>query len=229
MTTEILPVTERTQMRRLRERQVYDRAVLNAILDSGLVAHVALCIDGGPVLLPVAYARSGDRLLLHGSTGAGLLRAAARGAPIAVAVTHLDGLVFARSIFESSMNYRSAVVFGTARVLDGAERIDALRALSDHLMPGRWDEVRPPTKRELAATLVLALNLDEVSVKVRTGGPSAEDDADPNIWAGVLPLGVRTGEPVPADDLPPGVAPPESVHAVRRRHDHGTTSTDRQR
>jgi uncharacterized protein len=224
MTTEMLPVTDRTQVHRLRERQVRDRAALDAILDSGLVAHVALCIDGAPVLLPVAYARDGDRLLLHGSTGAGLLRTAAHGAPIAVAVTHLDGLVFARSIFESSMNYRSAVVFGTAHVLEGAECVDALRALSDHLMPGRWDEVRPPTKRELAATLVLALSLDEVSVKVRTGGPSAEEDADPDIWAGVLPLVVRTGEPVPADDVPPGTAPPDSLHAVRRRHDLSTTS-----
>jgi uncharacterized protein len=224
MTTELLPVTERTRVRRLRERQVRDREVLYEILDSGLVAHVALCVDGGPVLLPVAYARDGDRLLLHGSTGAGLLRAAAGGAPIAVAVTHLDGLVFARSIFESSMNYRSAVVFGTAKVLEGDERVDALRALSGHLMPGRWDEVRPPTTRELAATLVLALPLDEVSVKVRTGGPSADDASDPNVWAGVLPLGVRTHDAVAADDVPPGASPPDSLRAARRRLDHPRTS-----
>lgn len=224
MTTELLPVTERTRVRRLRERQVRDREVLYEILDSGLVAHVALCVDGGLVLLPVAYARDGDRLLLHGSTGAGLLRAAAGGAPIAVAVTHLDGLVFARSIFESSMNYRSAVVFGTAQVLKGDERVDALRALSGHLMPGRWDEVRPPTTRELAATLVLALRLDEVSVKVRTGGPSADDASDPNVWAGVLPLGVRTHDAVAADDVPPGASPPDSLRAARRRLDHPRTS-----
>jgi hypothetical protein len=223
MTTALLPVTERTRVHRLRERQVRDREVLYEILDGGLVAHVALCVDGGPVLLPVAYARDADRLLLHGSTGAGLLRAAADGAPIAVAITHLDGLVFARSIFDSSMNYRSAVVLGTAQVLDGDERVDALRALSDHLMPGRWDEVRPPTTRELAATLVLALPLDEVSVKVRTGGPSAEV-SDPNVWAGVLPLGVHTHEPVPADDVPPGAAPPASLQAARQRLDHPTTS-----
>lgn len=224
MTTELLPVTERTRVRRLRERQVRDREALYEILDGGLVAHVALCADGGPVLLPVAYARDADRLLLHGSTGAGLLRAAADGAAIAVAVTHLDGLVFARSIFDSSMNYRSAVIFGTAQALDGDERVDALRVLSGHLMPGRWDEVRPPTTRELAATLVLALPLDEVSVKVRTGGPSAEEAADPNVWAGVLPLGVRTDEPVPADDVPPSASPPDSLRVVRRRLDHLRTS-----
>jgi len=224
MATELLPVTERTRVRRLRERQVRDREVLYEILDGGLVAHVALCVDGGPVLLPVAYARDADRLLLHGSTGAGLLRAAASGAPVAVAVTHLDGLVFARSIFDSSMNYRSAVVFGTAQVLEGDERVDALRALSDHLMPGRWDEVRPPTARELAATLVLALPLDEVSVKVRTGGPSADDPSDPTVWAGVLPLGVHSHEPVPADDVPPGASPPDSLRAARRRLEHPRTS-----
>ncbi|HMG30751.1 MAG TPA: pyridoxamine 5'-phosphate oxidase family protein [Jiangellaceae bacterium] len=224
MTTELLPVTKRTRVHRLRERQVRDRAVLYEILDGGLVAHVALCVEGEPMLLPVAYARDGDRLLLHGSTAAGLLRAVAGGAPIAVAVTHVDGLVFARSIFDSSMNYRSAVVFGTARVVEGDERVTALRALSDHLMPGRWDEVRPPTARELAATLVLALPLDEVSVKVRTGGPSAEEAADPAIWAGVLPLRAHTGEPLPADDLSPDVPLPDSLRAARRRHVPATTA-----
>jgi nitroimidazol reductase NimA-like FMN-containing flavoprotein (pyridoxamine 5'-phosphate oxidase superfamily) len=224
MTTDLLPVTDRTRVNRLRERQVRDRAVLYEILDAGLVAHVALCFDSEPVLIPVAYARDGDRLLLHGSTGAGLLRAAAGGAPIAVAVTHLDGLIFARSIFESSMNYRSVVVFGTARALAGDERVAALRALSDHLMPGRWDEVRRPTKRELAATLVLAMPLDEASVKVRTGGPSAEDGADPAVWAGVLPFGIRAGEPVPADDVPPGSPQPDSLLAARQRLDHTATA-----
>ncbi|HEY9350172.1 MAG TPA: pyridoxamine 5'-phosphate oxidase family protein [Acidothermales bacterium] len=217
MTTDLLRITERTQVHRLRDRQVRDRAMLDQILDTGLVAHVALCVGGEPVVLPVAYARDGDRLLLHGSTGAGLLRAVANGAPIAVAVTHVDGLVFATSLFDSSMNYRSAVIFGTATVLDGDERLRALRALSDHLLPGRWDEVRPPTARELAATLVLALPLDVVSVKVRTGGP-AESTVDPSVWAGVLPVGVRTGEPVPATGLSPAIAPPASIRAAQQRH-----------
>jgi nitroimidazol reductase NimA-like FMN-containing flavoprotein (pyridoxamine 5'-phosphate oxidase superfamily) len=217
MSTDLLPITDRTRVRRLRDRQVRDRAMLDEILDNGLVAHLAVCAEGQPMLLPIAYARDGDRLLLHGSTGAGLLRAAASGAPVAVAVTHIDGLVYARSVFDSSMNYRSAVIFGTPRVLEGDDRVVALRALSDHLMPGRWDEVRPPTARELAATLVLALPLGEASVKVRTGGPS-ESDEDTGGWAGVLPLAVRTGEPVPADRISPDVPVPASLLAIQRRH-----------
>jgi uncharacterized protein len=216
MTAALLPLTERTRVRRLRDRQVRHRATLNEILDTGLVAHVALCLGGEPALLPVAYARDGDRLLIHGSTGAGLLRAAASGAPIAVVVTHVDGLVFAHSLFDSSMNYRSAVIFGTAQVLEGAERIAALRALSDHLMPGRWDEVRPPTGRELAATLVLALPLAEASVKVRTGGPSGSEEDD-GTWAGVLPLAVQAGKPVPADDVSPDVPLPHSLCTAQQR------------
>jgi nitroimidazol reductase NimA-like FMN-containing flavoprotein (pyridoxamine 5'-phosphate oxidase superfamily) len=216
MTTDLLPVTDRTQVHRLRDRQVRDRAMLNEILDTGLVAHVALCLGGEPVLIPVAYARDGDRLLLHGSTGAGLLRAAAGGAPIAVAVTHIDGLVFAQSMFHSSMNYRSAVIFGTAQVLDGADRLAALHALSDHLMPGRWDEVRQPTARELTATLVLALPLDEASVKVRTGGPS-EDGEEIGAWAGVLPLRLQTGEPILAVGISADVELPDSLLTLRRR------------
>ena len=217
MTTDLLPITERTRVHRLRERQVRDRAVLDEILDTGLVAHVALCFDGEPVVLPVAYARDGDRLLLHGSSGAGLLRAAAGGGPIAVAVTHVDGLVYANSLFDSSMNYRSAVIFGTATTLDGDERLAAVRALSDHLMPRRWDEVRPPTDRELAATLVLALPLDEVSVKVRTGGPSGAADETAE-WAGVLPLGVHIGEPVAADGVSPEIPVPHSIRVAQKRH-----------
>jgi uncharacterized protein len=226
MTADLLPLTDRTRVHRLRERQVRDRAVLNEILDTGFVAHVALCVGGEPVLLPVAYARDGDRLLLHGSTGAGLLRAAAAGSPIAVAITHVDGLVFAHSLFDSSMNYRSAVIFGTAQVLDGAERLAALRALSDHLMPGRWNEVRLPTGRELAATLVLALPLDEVSVKVRTGGPSGSDE-DPDTWAGVLPLAVQASEPIPADDVATDVPLPDSLRRAQKRR--GRTSKLRDR
>jgi uncharacterized protein len=217
MTTDLLPITDRTRVRRLHDRQVRDRAMLDEILDTALVAHVAMCLDGEPVVLPVAYARDGDRLLLHGSSGAGLLRAAAGGGQIAVAVTHVDGLVYANSLFDSSMNYRSAVIFGTATVIDGDARLAALRAVSDHLMPGRWDEVRPPTNRELAATLVLVLPLDEVSVKVRTGGPSgaADDEAG---WAGVLPIGVHTGEPVVADGVSPEIPVPHSIRIAQERH-----------
>jgi uncharacterized protein len=217
VSTDVLPLTDRTRVGRLRERQVRDRSQLDAILDAGLVAHVAVCRGGVPLLLPVAYARDGDRLVLHGSTGAGLLRAVASGALVAVAVTHLDGVVYARTAFESSMNYRSVVVYGTATVLEGDEKFEAVRVLTEHLMPGRWDEVRPPTRQELAATLVLAVPLDEVSVKVRTGGPSDERPDDPGAWAGVLPLGTRVGVPVPAEDLDAHAPLPPSVLAAMAR------------
>ena len=218
MTSE--PTPPSTQVTRLPERQRRDREALHDVLDSALVAHVALVRDGVPVVLPLLHARDGDRLLLHGSTGGGLLRAAAAGAPVAVAVTVVDGLVVADSLFESSANYRSAVVFGRCRVVPPEGRLEALRALSDHLLPGRWDEVRLPTPKELAATLVLELPLDEASVKVRTGPPSPADataapppDGVP-LWWGVVPLAQTPGEPVPAPDLPAGIPLPPSVQAL---------------
>ena len=146
--------------------------MLEEILDTALMAHVAYVRDGSPVVLPFACARDGDWLLLHGSTGAGLLRACAAGQPISAAITHLDGLVVARSTFDNSMNYRSAVVFGVPEVLTGAEHERALDILVDHLLPGRSAEVRRSSRKELAATMVLRVRLDQVSVKVRTGGPS---------------------------------------------------------
>ena len=209
-----LPLTDRTRLTRLPALQSTDRAALHDVLDAGLVAHVAGIVDGAPVVLPVAYARDDDRLLLHGSTGGGLLRRAAAAAPLSVAVTVLDGLVFARSLYDSSMNYRSAVVFGRAEAVgDGDAKLRAMRVLSERLMPGRWAEVRPPTKRELAGTLVLALPLAEASVKISAGPPSDSEDPppDPAVWAGVLPLRLVAGEPEPAPDVPPGVPVPPSV------------------
>jgi nitroimidazol reductase NimA-like FMN-containing flavoprotein (pyridoxamine 5'-phosphate oxidase superfamily) len=212
----MLELTDRTKLTRLSYRQVTDRTVLHAVLDAGIVAHVALTTDHGPVVLPVGFARDGERLLLHGSSGAGLLREAADGAQLAVGVTLLDGLVYARSLFDSSMNYRSVVVFGKASKLHGAEKLAALRLLSDKLMPGRWDEVRGPTSKELAATLVLAVALDEVSVKVRSGPPSDDEPVpDPDgVWAGELPLRLVAGEPVPAPDVPHGLRVPPSLRAA---------------
>ncbi len=218
MTAE--PTTPNTRITRLPERQRHDREALDDVLDSALVAHVALVRDGVPVVLPLLHARDGDRLLLHGSTGGGLLRAAAAGEPVAVAVTVVDGLVVADSLFESSANYRSAVVFGRCRVVPPEGRLEALRALSERLLPGRWDEVRPPTPKELAATLVLELPLDQASVKVRTGPPSPADaSAAPPppgvpLWWGVVPLAQTPGEPVPAPDVPAGTPLPPSVRAL---------------
>jgi nitroimidazol reductase NimA-like FMN-containing flavoprotein (pyridoxamine 5'-phosphate oxidase superfamily) len=210
--------SDRTAVHRLAERQRLDRPALDDVLDAALVAHVALVRDDGtPVVLPLLSGRDGDRLLLHGSTGGGVLRAAAAGVPVAVAVTVVDGLVLARSMFDSSANYRSAVIFGCCRPLDGEEKLAALRTLSDHLLPGRWDEVRTPTAKELAATIVLELPLDEASVKVRTGPPSPEPGEPEDGWWGVVPLATVPGPPEAAPGVRPGTALPPSVRAVLAR------------
>jgi len=212
MTSEALPdpgATPRTSVRRLPELAVHDREVLHSVLDAGLVAHAALVDDGQPYAVPVAYARDGERLLLHGSSGSRLFRALAAGAPACVTVTLLDGLVLARSVFESSMNYRSAMVLGRCAPVTGADKLTALQRLSEHLMPGRWSDARPPNTQELAATTVLALPLTECSVKVSAGGPDdpPEDLAWP-VWAGVVPLEHHFGVPQPALDLHPARRPP---------------------
>jgi nitroimidazol reductase NimA-like FMN-containing flavoprotein (pyridoxamine 5'-phosphate oxidase superfamily) len=196
-------MTDRTTVRRLPEKQVRDRPVLDAVLDAGRVAHVAVRDeDGQPYVVPVAYARDGDTVLFHGSTASRLFRGLAEGAPTCLTVTLLDGLVAARSVFESSMHYRSAMVLGTAAVLTGEDKLRALQQVSEHLMPGRWADARQPNRKELAATLVLSLPLDEWSVKVSDSPPDdAAEDLDLPVWAGVLPLREVAGEPVPAPDL----------------------------
>jgi nitroimidazol reductase NimA-like FMN-containing flavoprotein (pyridoxamine 5'-phosphate oxidase superfamily) len=190
-------------LRRLPELAGTDVAELYAVLDAGLVAHVGVVDARQPVVLPCAYARLDDRLLLHGSTGSRLFRSLAAGMPACVTVTLLDGLVFARSVFHSSMNYRSAMVFGRGTGVPEAEKGDALRVLADHLMPGRWPEARPPTRKELAATVVVVLPLDECSVKVSSGLPEeAPEDAGWPAWSGVVPLSTTAGPPRSDDDLP---------------------------
>jgi nitroimidazol reductase NimA-like FMN-containing flavoprotein (pyridoxamine 5'-phosphate oxidase superfamily) len=195
--------TDRTRVRRLPEKQVTDRAVLDAVLDAARVAHVAVVDgEGRPYVLPVAHARDGDRVLFHGSTGSRLFRGLAAGAPTCLTVTLVDGLVAARSTFESSMHYRSAMVLGTATPVADADKPRALQVLTDHLMPGRWADARHPNAKELAATLVLALPLDEWSVKVSDGPPDDdESDLDRPVWAGVVPVRAAWGEPVDAPDL----------------------------
>lgn len=194
--------TERTRIRRIADRAVTDTEGLYAVLDAGLVAHVAVVDEGQPFILPVAYARRGDEVIFHGSTGSRLMRALADGQPTCLTVTLLDGLVLARSAFESSMNYRSAMVLGIARRLDCDDELDALKCVAEHLLPGRWDSIRAPSAKERAATMTLALSLGECSVKVRTGGP--EDDpadlADPvysTVWGGHVPIIESFGQPVP--------------------------------
>jgi nitroimidazol reductase NimA-like FMN-containing flavoprotein (pyridoxamine 5'-phosphate oxidase superfamily) len=211
-----LAVTDRTRLTRMPERQRTDRAELHAILDEALIAHVGIVRDGLPLVLPMGFGRGGDAIYLHGSTGSGIFRMMASGAPISVTVTHLDGLVYARSLFDSSMNYRSAVVFGVPTVVsDAADKEEAMRIVADHLMPGRWEEVRPMTKRELAATLVLRLPLDEASVKVRAHGASetADDGEDRAVWAGVLPLRAAALAPE-ASALTPADTPASAAATV---------------
>jgi nitroimidazol reductase NimA-like FMN-containing flavoprotein (pyridoxamine 5'-phosphate oxidase superfamily) len=216
-------ITPRTRLRRLSERAVPQRDALYGVLDEGLTCHVGFVdrrdpADPHPVVIPTAYGRDGGRLLLHGSTGSRMMRTLAQGADVCVTVTLVDGLVLARSGFHHSVNYRSAVVFGRAEPLtDPDEKLAGLRTIVEHLVPGRWAETRPPTAKELAATHVLAVPLDEASVKVRTGPPKddPEDYALP-IWAGVLPLTVHTGPPEDDPVLGDGLVPPESVRHYRR-------------
>lgn len=193
-------MTDRTRVRRLPEKTRTDRAALDEVLDSALVAHVAIVDAGQPYVLPMACARDGERLLVHGSTGSRLLRAMAAGAPICVTVTHLDGLVLARSAFNSSMQYRSAMILASARPV--ADQLEGLRVLTEHLIPGRWDILRAPTAKELAATLVLEIPLTQWSVKISNSPPEDEpEDLDAAVWAGVIPLTVSRGRAVPAPDL----------------------------
>ena len=213
-----LSPTPRSTLHRLRERGRTDAADLDAVLDAGLICHLGVNIDGVPVVLPTGYGRIGDILYLHGSSANRSLLAAA-GQQVCVTITLLDGLVCARAVFHHSMNYRSAVVFGEARlVTDEDEKLAALRAVTDHLVPGRWEHTREPNRKELAATAVIALPLDEASVKIRTGPPKDEDeDYDSGIWAGVLPSGLAFGPAEPDPALPADVPVPAHIAALAGR------------
>ena len=205
--------TPRTTPTRYRERADYDRKTVHAILDEALICHLGYLTAGGPVVLPTTHARLGETLYLHGSTGSGPMlaaKAAPSGLPVCVTATLVDGLVLARAAMHHSVNFRSVVVLGTARVVDDPEeKLRAMHGLLDHIRPGRAADCRTPNARELAATGVLALDLVEVSAKVRTGAP-ADDPQDSTLphWAGVVPLSLTAGTPVPALDLDPATPLP---------------------
>ena len=212
MSTPYLSSTSRTGLRRHRERGRTDRDDLYAVLDAGLICHLGVIADGAPRVLPTGYGRAGDTLYLHGSS-ANTTMAAAAGAQVCVTVTHLDGLVYARAVFNHSMNYRSAMIYGVARLLtERDERVEALRVITEHLTPGQWCYARQPSAKELAATSVLALPLAEASVKIRAGDPSDEpEDYALDVWAGVVPVTTSFGKPDPDAALRPGIATPAHV------------------
>jgi nitroimidazol reductase NimA-like FMN-containing flavoprotein (pyridoxamine 5'-phosphate oxidase superfamily) len=214
--TKLVP-TQRTALKRLPERGAYGRNIIYKILDEGLVCHVGFIVSGEPIVIPMAYARAGNMLCIHGSVASRILRALARGIRVCVTVTLLDGLVLARSAFHHSMNYRSVVVFGTAsRVEDVAAKLKALRMFSEHIIPGRWAEVREPNDAELKQTLVLQLPLAEASAKIRTGPPiDEESDYDLRVWAGELPLSFVAGEPVADPRLVPSLEVPGYIRHTR--------------
>jgi hypothetical protein len=208
--TETINPTERTRLRRLPARGDFNRATIYRILDEGFVCHVGFTIDERPFVIPTGYARVGDNLLIHGSAASRMLRAMVWEKDVCVTVTLVDGLVLARSAFHHSMNYRSVVILGKARVVsDEQEKLEAMRAFTEHVVPGRWTEVRPPSENELKATLVMSLLIDEASAKIRTG-TAIDDEADYelDVWAGVIPLRLTAGVPVNDTQLREGIAVP---------------------
>lgn len=212
--------TPRTRVKRIPEKAVTDRELAYAILDAGLVAHVAVVTDGQPYVVPVGYARVGDEVIFHGSSASRLFKTLSAGAPTCLTVTLLDGLVLARSLFESSMHYRTVMALGTCRRLEGDDAVAALLDLSERLMPGRPSEARHPAPQELKATITLALPLVEISVKVGNRPPEdvPEDLVDPvysRIWAGWVPITESFGEPM-ADEFATGIPVPDYVRAWRR-------------
>jgi len=213
-----LPITSRTRLRRLPARGVFDRAAIDAILDEGIVCHLGFIHKGQPVVIPTLFARVGDVIYVHGSAASRMLRSVSGGCDVCLTVTILDGLVLARSAFHHSANYRSVVVFGRAlRVSDRTGKLTALRAFSEHVVSGRWAEVRPPSVRELKATTVLALPLTEASAKVRSGPPKdEEEDYSRDVWAGVIPLRLAACEPETDPRVPSGVAIPDYARFYRR-------------
>jgi uncharacterized protein len=211
--------TDRTRLKRLPKRGHFDRETINAILDEAFICHVGFVVDGQPYVIPTGYARIGDDLYIHGSSASRMLRSIAERIDVCVTITLVDGLVLARSAFHHSMNYRSVVILGKAEIAtDPDEKNRALEAFTGHVIPGRWAEVRWPTELELKATTVLRLPITEASAKIRTGDP-VDDDEDyaMDVWAGVLPLTLATGDPIPDERLKAGIEPPAYITSYDRK------------
>lgn len=211
--------TSRTTVKRIPKRGAYDRETINAILDEAFICHVGFVVDGQPYVIPTGFARVGDDLYIHGSSASRMMRSLADGIEVCVTVTLIDGLVLARSAFHHSMNYRSVVILGKAEmVTDADEKNNALEAFTEHIIPGRWNEVRWPTDLELKATTVLRLPINEASAKIRTGDPVDDDeDYSMNVWAGILPLALKADAPVADAKLNAGIEIPEYVTSYTRK------------
>lgn len=210
--------TDRTTLKRLPARGVYDRELVYQILDEGFICHIGFSVEGRPVVIPTGYARVDDKLYVHGSQASRMLRTLKAGVGACLTVTLVDGLVLARSAFHHSINYRSVVIFGQAALVeDPQEKLAALIAFSEHVIRGRWNDVREPTEQEMKATTVLTLPLEEVSAKVRTGPPlDDEEDYQLAIWAGVIPLRLLADKPIPDPRLPNEIAPPDYTLKYKR-------------
>jgi uncharacterized protein len=222
---ESFAVTERTTLKRLPQRGSYDRELVYRILDEGFVCHLGFAVDGQPFVIPTAYGRIEDKLYLHGSAASRTVRSMGAGIPVCVTVTLVDGLVLARSAFHHSINYRSVVILGAATLVEAAEEKKmALRAFTEHVVPGRWDDVREPNEQELKGTSVLALPLIEVSAKVRSGPPKDDDeDMNSSVWAGELPLLIAAGAPIDDPQLSAEIRPPAYLTRYSRKLDQMVT------
>src|SRR6202165_4026636 len=216
---EKLPQTPRTTLKRLPQRGNYDRELINQILDEGFICHVGFAVDGQPFIIPTGYARVGDSLIIHGSQASRMLRTLAQGIEVCVTVTLIDGLVLARSVFNHSINYRSVVALGKATLVDEAEeKLAALRAFTEKILPGRWNDARQPNEKELKATSILRLPLSEVSAKMRTGDVQDDEPDYPlPVWAGVLPLRLTASAPIRDSRCDPDLPVPASVANFDRR------------
>ena len=208
-------ITDRNKVKRIPERGHYDKETLYNILDDGFLCHLGFTVDNQVFVIPTLYGRNGNTVYIHGATTSRLLKNLQKGIPVCLNVTHIDGLVLARSAFHHSMNYRSAVVFGSATTIPDDEKEAALRVISENMLQGRWNEVRKPNAKELRATTVLALEIQQASCKIRTGSPSDENpDYELNVWAGIVPMPTQYGTPVPDELLKDGIPLSRSVQHI---------------
>jgi len=217
--SEKIAQTERTKLKRIPKRGNFERETIYEILDEAFICHVGFCVNNQPFVIPTSFARIDDNLVIHGSAASRMMRNLSGEIDVCVTVTLIDGLVLARSAFHHSINYRSVVVFGKAKIVeDEAKKNEALKAFTEHIVPNRWSEIRPPNKNELKGTTVLSLSLDEASAKIRTGNPvDDEEDYELDVWAGVLPLNLSTGKPINDDRLKNGIAVPSNVSNYSRK------------